>query len=123
MTDELDPAHEAFLDGTVEAGVVWGVADADGWAVVPSSDVPDTEVMPFWSDESGAQDCCTGPWSGYQPEPIALDGFLEEWLPGLAADGLQAGVNWSAELEGIELPPLELQADLEARILERFESD
>ena len=121
--DGVDPAYAAFLDEVVEAGMVWGLSDDEGWALAPSADDDQVMVMPFWASEEHARACASGEWEQFVPEPVVLDFFMEEWLPGMDGDGLRVGVAWDAALEGVEVPPLELQADLEATILDRSESD
>jgi len=44
-----------------------------------------------------------------------MEEFLDDWLPGMHADVLMVGVNWTADLEGQEMEPLDL--------LEEFESE
>lgn len=127
MTDigdqPLDASYEAFLGAVVEDGLVWGLCDDEGWAMVPSADDDETMVMPFWSSEAAATACASGEWEGFAPEPLPLEDFMEQWLPGMEEDGLRAGVDWSADLEGVEVPPLELQADLEATLVGRDDDD
>jgi hypothetical protein len=111
--------HERFLSRVVEAGVVWGLKDAeDQWPVTASTDDEERSVMPFWSDRAYAAQCATEDWAPYEPTEIPLDLFLDEWLPGMAADGVLVGTNWNVQLIGQESEPLELQerllSDLEA---------
>jgi len=112
----MDPAIHDFIEQAIETGVVWGLQHPDGWALSPSSDDDDVLVLPLWSREADAAACATDDWSAYAATPIDLDDLLEAWLPGLMEDGYRAGVNWDAQLEGLEVPPLELQADLENAI-------
>lgn len=113
----LDPAYAAFLDAAVQGGLVWGLEDEQGWALVPSEAVPECDVLPLWADAGTAAACACDDWADFTPQAIPLDALLQDWLPGMAADGLLVGVAWTSELEGVEAPPLELQADLEAAIL------
>ncbi len=119
--DDMDPAYAAFLQTAVEQGAVFGLSDEEGWALAPSAAGDERMVMPFWASEEAARDCATGEWAEFAPEPVALEFFLEEWLPGMESDNLLVGVAWDAELEGVEVPPLELQADLEATVLQQIE--
>lgn len=112
----LDPEIREFLRQAVESGVVWGLRHPDGWALSPASDDGGILVMPLWSGQEDAAACATDDWNDYQVESIALDALLEAWLPGLHEDGFRVGINWTTELEGVEVPPLELQADLEHAI-------
>ncbi|SEO50205.1 DUF2750 domain-containing protein [Aquisalimonas asiatica] len=127
MTDigdqPLDASYEAFLEAVVDSGLVWGLCDDEGWAMVPSADDDEAMVMPFWSSEGGATACASGEWDGFVAEPLPLEDFMEQWLPGMEGDGHRAGVDWSADLDGVEVPPLELQADLEATLVGRDDED
>ena len=116
MSDVPDPGYRAFIEQVVTTGVVWGLSDADGWVVAPGAEDEQIDVMPFWASEDDASACATEDWAEMAPEALTLDDFLEQWLPGLEGDGLRVGVAWDAALEGVEVPPLELQADLEAAI-------
>lgn len=106
----------AFLERVIETGDIWALEHPEGWATAPSSEDDDSDVIPFWSSEEGAQAAATDEWAEYIPAPIPMDAFLEHWLPGMDADGLLAGVEWTPDLEGVEMPPLELQILLEDRI-------
>ena len=72
-------------------------------------------MIPFWSNEEFAQALCNGDWDIYKPVPIEMGEFLDEWLPGMHSDVLMVGVNWTPDLEGQEMEPLDL--------LEEFESE
>lgn len=114
--DELDPAVRRFIEAAVDSGQVWGLVDEEGWALTPAADDEAVMVLPLWSAEADALAAATDAWSGYRSEPITLDALLEHWLPGLETDGHRVGLDWSPDLEGVEVPPLELQLDLETSI-------
>ena len=52
------------------------------------------------------------PSVNYKPTPIALDFFLSNWLPGLERDGHLVGVQFNADLAGLEVDPSQLATDL-----------
>ncbi len=112
---ELDPAQQAFLKDAVLGGFVWGLEDEEGWALAESAG-GGAAAFPLWSSEGGASACADGDWADYTPSAVSLDDLLEHWLPSMQRDGYHVGVNWDASLEGVEVPPLELQADLELMI-------
>ncbi|MCK8515605.1 DUF2750 domain-containing protein [Methylonatrum kenyense] len=114
--DDLDPAVRRFIESAVDRGQVWGLLDEEGWALTPAADDETVMVLPLWSDEDDASAAATDAWSDYRTESIAVDELLEHWLPGLEADGHRVGLDWTPDLEGVEVPPLELQLDLETAI-------
>ena len=104
--DEAD--IERFVTGALASGLVWGLKSDDGWAVCPSNEYEDASVYPFWSDRAEAFIHCADEWSGCTPTAIDLDRFLEDWLPGMHGDDALVGTNWSRELIGLEVEPMEL---------------
>ena len=44
------------------------------------------EAIPVWPHARYAQLCATGAWSNHNAESIALDVFLERFVPGMLAD-------------------------------------
>ena len=104
--------HRKFIQSVMESGEVWGLESAEGWCV---SGEEGKESMPFWSDRELAAACAKDEWSGYQPVSIPLEEFLEDWLPGMAEDGVVVGTNWNADLGGVESKPLALKQELEKK--------
>lgn len=102
--------HERFIERIIENEIVWGLKlkNEDSWAVAPSNEYEDALVMVFWSDRAHAQRCAEEEWSEYEPTEIPLELFLKNWLTGLEEDGLLVGSNWSGDLIGFELEPIEL---------------
>ena len=44
--------------------------------------------------------------------PITLDSFIDDWLRGMHQDLMLSGVNFSADLAGLEIEPLDLANEL-----------
>lgn len=111
--------HERFVRRVAESGEVWGLRNDEGWCVSPSSEDhedledEDLNVIPFWSEQAYASQCAQEEWADYEPTPIPLELFLEEWLPGMAEDGLLVGTNWNPDLIGREIEPLDLKEEIE----------
>jgi uncharacterized protein DUF2750 len=76
-----------FAAGVLAGGCVWGLRKKT-WA--RSSAGKGREALPLWPDEESAARCIAGEWARYRARPIALDGFLAEWLPGMVEDGIVA---------------------------------
>ena len=116
LSDDLQENLDRMIVESLENGCVWGLQDAEeNWALVGSTDSDTIDVIPFWSNEEFAQALCNGDWYIYKPVPIEMGEFLDEWLPGMHSDVLMVGVNWTPDLEGQEMEPLDL--------LEEFESE
>jgi|TARA_B110000503_G_scaffold143583_1_gene246031 hypothetical protein len=116
LSDDLQENLDRMIVESLENGCVWGLQDAEeNWALVGSTDSDTIDVIPFWSNEEFAQALCNGDWDIYKPVPIEMGEFLDEWLPGMHSDVLMVGVNWTPDLEGQEMEPLDL--------LEEFESE
>ena len=114
--------QEALSDFAQEASVnkqVWGLKAEQGWALCPSTEFEETDVLPFFTDAESAALLCTGEWKIYQPEAISLESFLEDWLPGIHEDNAMVGLSWNADLEGVEVEPADLAATIEALINSR----
>ena len=110
LTTDADNNYERFLADAIATGCLWGLQNnSEGWALCASGKYKDTQVLPFWSQPEYAEiHCQEGEWADYEPMAIALDEFLDDWLPGMHEDVLLVGINWDAELTGNEYEPLDL---------------
>lgn len=108
---------DAFYREAVDHGCVWTIRD-EGGLPAPMTD-SGQRAMPFWSLRSRAQRVVeTVPaYAGFTvDEAIALDVWLDRWVPGLERDGLLVGLNWSGErATGYDVSPADLVANLAAR--------
>ena len=116
LSDNIEENLDRFVLEAIETGCVWGLEGPDGWALCPSEKYKDTDVMPFWSQPEFAQALCEGEWSVYKPVPVALSELLEDWLPGMHDDVFLVGINWTEDLEGTEIEPLDLISDIESEL-------
>ena len=120
LGEDLDENFDLFIEDSLSTGCVWGLENSEGFALSPSEDNEEIDVMPLWSQPEYAQVHCVDEWASYAPVPIALDELLDEWLPGMHEDILLVGINLNKELEGLEIEPLDLleQIDTVAASLE-----
>lgn len=109
---DIEKNYRSFIKNIVETDKVWGLTHDDTWATSSSAEFEDTEVILFWSDESGAAACAEDDWAGYKPEAISVVEFLENWCVGMYSDALLVGANWDAALNGKEIEPLEVALDV-----------
>lgn len=115
LSSNADENIDRFIVEAIETGCVWGLEGPEGWAVCPSEQ-SEVDVMPFWSQPEFAQCHCVEDWEIYKPVPVALDEFLDDWLPGLHEDVILVGINWNAEMEGDEMEPLDLLEEIEEEL-------
>jgi len=114
LGEDQEANYDLFIARIQETGKVWGLQAKDGWAVCPSLEFENTDVFPFWSDEADARIHCNEDWAIYTPASIALEDFVENWLPGMHDDEVMAGPNWDAEMSGLEVEPADIAERLGA---------
>ncbi|RYY41737.1 MAG: DUF2750 domain-containing protein [Chitinophagaceae bacterium] len=110
--------HNLFITQATENGVVWALRSSEGYAVSPSNDYDESEVIPFWSHAEGARALATDEWGAYEVTELPLAEFLETWMLGMQSEDLLVGTNWDAELAGTELEPIELAYEITGKLLE-----
>lgn len=113
LSSSSEENFDRFVVESLETGCVWVLEGPEGFALCPSEKNEEIDVMPFWSQPELAQQVCVDEWSIYKPVPVALEEFLDEWVDGMHADLLLIGVNWTDELEGREIEPLDLAEEFD----------
>lgn len=119
MEDIEELNHKRFTTEVVKTGKVWGLLVDENWAVSPSTEYENAEVLLFWSNEQDANNCATDDWSDYKPQTVELTEFIEQWLPGMYEEGIVVGTNWTPALEGLELDPLSLAIEIVNELIEQ----
>lgn len=113
LSEDPEENFERFLAEAIQQGCVWGLEGPDGWALCPSEKYEEAEVMPFWSQPEFAEAHCQEEWANYKVVAVSLEEFFDDWLPGMHGDVTLTGINWTAELEGLEMEPLDLLKEFE----------
>lgn len=116
LSDDENENLDRFVVEAIETGCVWALEGEEGFALCPSERYSSSDVMPFWSQPEFAKAHCIDEWSVYKPVPVALAELLDEWLPGMHEDELLVGVNWNADMEGLEVEPLDLLEEIESEL-------
>ena len=114
LQDEITvgESHERFLSRVVASEVVWGIRNELGFQGCPSNENEQRTILLFWSDAAYARRAVAGGFTDCEPGEIPLFDFLFRWLPGMADDKLLAGTNYTGQLHGLELEPLDLQREI-----------
>lgn len=113
LTDDLEENFDVFIADAIDTGCVWALEGDDGFALCPSVDNEELDVMPMWSQPEYASLHCRDEWQNYEVVPISLEELLDEWLPGMHGDLMLVGVNWNHALEGLEIEPLDLLEEID----------
>lgn len=113
LSEDFDENYELFIAHAIDMGCVWALEGEDGFALCPSVDNEDIDVMPLWSQPEYAQVHAKDEWAKYECVPIATEELLDEWLEGLHGDLILVGVNWNEAMEGVEIEPLDLLEDID----------
>jgi len=113
LSDDVDENFDVFIADAVETGCVWALQSEEGFALCPSVDNEEIDVLPLWSQPEYAQQHRADEWQQYEVVPIALEELLDEWLPGMHGDLMLVGVNWNNALEGLEIEPLDLVEEID----------
>lgn len=108
LTNNIEENFELFIEDALATGCVWSLEGDEGFALCPSEENNDIDLMPFWSQPEFAQAHCLDEWQKYKVVPVSLEEFLDDWLPGMHEDVLMIGINFNTEMEGVEIEPLDL---------------
>ncbi|MBY6185437.1 DUF2750 domain-containing protein [Marinobacter hydrocarbonoclasticus] len=104
----IQPQVRAFIDAVTESGQIWALSAGDDWVVVDSAEFADTDALPLFSTQAGAQALCQEEWAEYEPAAIPVAEFFDKWLESLSEDEVMIGIDWNADLEGAEIDPFDL---------------
>lgn len=107
----------AFYRDAAKFRAVWTVRDSGGYPAPKNRE--GIRAQPFWSSRSRAEKIVsTVPaYAGFDVEEVALDAFIEKWLPSLEEHGLRVGVNWSGpRATGYDIEPSSVKVALDAAL-------
>lgn len=102
--------YEYTIKKVADQEQVWSLWKDDGWAL--TGDSASRELVPVWPHERFASLCATGIWIGYEPKMIAIDVWIERWIPGIENDGRSIAVFPTPEGRGVAVDPRRFETDL-----------
>ena len=111
-TAAIEAKYKLFVEKVAATKLVWGLMSKAGWANSHSGESEDVALVPFWSDRASAKICAKDDWRTYSPTEIPLVDFLENWCIGMAENETLAGINWDANMFGIEGDTLNIALDI-----------
>lgn len=90
---------------------IWGLHGKDGWILLKADE---DACLPVWPDASFAQAWEKNDFPDCEPRLIEYDAWMEQWLPGMKANGTLILVfPLSEDEEGIMLTAEEVQGCIE----------
>jgi len=112
--------YSHFVRQVADFQELWGLRTPDGW--VSMGNDAGAKTIPIWPHRRYAEAFIEGQWSDAQATPIALEAWMDRWLPGVANDGVLVAVFPVAaeKQKGVVVLPERLRGDLE-RELEQYE--
>ncbi len=127
--------HKEFIKKISETETVYALQDDKGYATSYSGeteyeDGEPVQIICFWSAAARAKSCIENEWNHYEPSPVSLNDFVENWCLGMNSDGILVGTDFDSNMFGYEAEPLELILDIIAELrntgksleLRKFES-
>jgi len=104
---------ENFVNKICEDGVVYSMESKDAFALCGSNQFVNESGEPvtvfcFWSDENMAKSCCVEDWSDFKIHEVSIASFLEDWCVGIYNDSFLVGLDFNAQMIGLETDPIDL---------------
>ena len=114
--NKIELIYEPFVQKAAASKLVWGLKSKEGWANSHSAQSEEVDLIPVWSDRALAKACARDDWRGYTPVEIPLVDFLENWCMGMAESETLIGINWDANMFGVESDAAQLALDILNRL-------
>ena len=96
---------------------VWSLRASDGWVLTSDGD---RELIPVWPHPRYATACATAEWANAETAAIAVQDWLDVWIPDMIEDGRGVSVFPVPSGRGVVVEPSRLRDDL-LRELDRYE--
>lgn len=105
--------YDYFIKKIVDFEEVWSLRNEKGW--VMSEDDYRVPRLHFWPTEDYAAYCAIDQWEKTVPEMIDLDDFIEEWSPGMLADGINPSIFYNRN-NSVSIEIQTLKEDIEEEL-------
>lgn len=110
--------YSHFIKRIADCEEIWSLRSEDGWVL--SGDEQGRKLVPVWPHPLYAEICAVGEWAETRPEAIALNEWLDRWIPGMSSDQRLISVFPTPQGQSIAVEPNRLKEDLE-REISRYE--
>ena len=102
---------DQFVKAVSGGADVWGLKNDVGLATWKFEDAGGT-LVPFWSDEASAKQAAVAKFPGYKPFRIKNSDFVGHYLSGMQKQKILVGVQFSADMTGIDMEAAELTQNI-----------
>lgn len=105
--------YEHLVKRIADAGEVWSLRNADGWALASDEG---RELIPVWPHPRYAEACAVGDWAGTEPQAIPLEDWVADWLADMEEDGRGVSVFPTPDGRTVVVDATQFLADIEAEL-------
>jgi hypothetical protein len=105
--------YEHLIKRIADTEEIWSLRTEEGWVLAGDEG---RDCLPVWPHARYAAACAIGTWSGSEPTLIALDDWLDDWLPRLESE--HHGISGFPTPDGrtVIVEPMEMHAHLEEEL-------
>ena len=106
--EDIQKEYEAFLQETLHNKEIWILQSDEGLACQSSMEYEDQMAILIWANGVLAESERDGEFEELEAVSLPLGEFVMEWLTNMHEVQVICGLNWKAEIGGIEVEPKDL---------------
>lgn len=111
--------YEYFIHRVCDTRKIWGLYD-EGWASLGDGE---KKLIPLWPHAAYAERFKKAEWTSYAPREIELGVFLDRWIPGMKADGVQPAIFPIGTGNSVVVSLADLEAHLRHELAESYQEE
>ena len=116
LSESDEKRYEHFVKRCADWGEVWLLKRGESdWAITRGRT---GDSLAVWPHPRYAEACAVGEWDDREPASVAVDAFLDDFIPSLVSDGLQVSVFPRPGRGGHDVSPRTLRSDIDAALAE-----
>ena len=106
--EDIQKEYEAFLQETLNNEEVWILQSEEGLACQSSMEYEGQMSILIWANGVIAEAEREGEFEELEAVNLPLSEFVIQWLPNMQEEGVICGLNWKADIGGLEVEPKDL---------------
>lgn len=116
LAADVKRRYEYFIHRVCDTRKVWSLYDG-GWASLGDGT---KKLIPLWPHKTYAERFKKEGWNTYVPKEIELGVFLERWIPGMKADGVEPAVFPVGSGNSVVVSLADLEANLRHELADAY---